>query len=145
MKNENKDEPKLFKNSASNILDLPAKKAVFNGIKERIDLILNPVNGRSETFDEAFDRLGLAEDDLEKIQYQLKFASRLLYSSAAGCIIIGLYYALNDAALAVASSLCVAMMFVSYAAPRAMRHWQVKNRSMCSFRDWIKNPENWFI
>lgn len=137
--------PEIAKNSLSNIFDVESKKVLFNDVRTTYSRLVSPLEGRKETFDEAVQRQGLTNEDLLVVTGQLRFKSRLLYLSSILVILLGFYYAMNGSALAVLSSFCISIMFICYAVPNAMRFWQIKNKSLCSFKVWMRNPENWFV
>lgn len=99
---------------------------------------------RKESFEGAVDRLGLTEDDLKAnnngrvIEFWLHtlFAFICLYSFIA-CLI-------NGSLITSASSLAIFSLCLAVCFRASFRAFQIKNRSLCSAKEWFVRPSEWF-
>lgn len=109
---------------------------------------LNPRSvrrGRVETFQSAYERLGLTEESLGKV-YQNYFLKLYLSAivGAGGTLLTGIH-------LAQGSSFAVVLAFFGFAAvclsqmfSASFRMYQIRRRQLCDVKEWLKKSAEWF-
>lgn len=135
-------------------LDTSKKYLNYKEIKENGDFIsslasenLNPYKKkeyRTETFENAYARLGIDENILKKVyrNYMLKFYICLLFFSLAIAMIINAM--LSKEFLIVFSMSGVLCVIISQIIMGSFRANQINKRELITFREWLSDSENFF-
>lgn len=109
---------------------------------------LNPRSvrrGRVETFQSAYDRLGLTEESLAKVyqNYFLKFYLSLMIGAGGTVLTVVNIIQGNSVAVALAYlgfiAVCVSQMFSA-----SFRMYQMRRRKLCDVSEWFKRGAEWF-
>lgn len=99
---------------------------------------------RNETFENAYNRLGIDEETLGKVysNYVLKFYISIAFIMILIAIIVnGL---LAKEFLTLFSSIGVACVIISQAISGSFRASQINKRELITFKEWYSDSENWF-
>lgn len=143
----------FFKNRGDKIVESGKKMVNYEQARSTWKIIadlasgLNPRNikkGRVETFQSAYERLGLNETTLGKVytNYFLK-----LYVSAiilAGGTALTVMYVINGSGAAVFTYVGFACVCLSQMFSASFRMYQMRLRQLCDITQWIKRPGEWF-
>lgn len=108
---------------------------------------LNPYKNkeyRTETFENAYARLGVNEDTLKKVyrNYMLKFYICFVFCVLAIAIVANAI--LSKQFLTVFSMSGVLCVIVSQMIMGSFRASQINKRELITFKEWLNESENWF-
>ncbi len=96
-----------------------------------------PENTRTESFEEAVRRLRLSKDDLAKRQREYTITT-LAFVVALSFALSMMVFALAQGQFASAfTNLCISLFVGAIVFYNAMRAWQIKNRKLCTAREFI--------
>lgn len=99
--------------------------------------IKKPTNTRNESFEEAVKRLRLSKEDLDKRQRE--------YTLTTLAFVVALSFSISMMVFAIAqghyssafTNLCISLFVGAIVFYNAMRAWQIKNRRLCTAREFI--------
>lgn len=128
------------------------KKVVgAEGIKNNADFIVDMAKGlsnkpsRFETFQSAYERLGLTEDKL-KSNYDYHIMRFNLFFAFIGLALVALvYFSVQGNYLAIVSSLAFVALCVSQLFNASFRMYQIRRRELVSVLEWFNNRDQWWI
>lgn len=108
---------------------------------------LNPRSvrrGRVETFQSAYERLGLTEETLAKVyqNYFLKLYLSMVVG-VGGTALTALYLAQGSSWAAVLAYLGFAAVCVSQMFSASFRMYQIRRRQLCDVKEWLKRRSEW--
>lgn len=96
-----------------------------------------------ETFENAYQRLGLTEESLSKTYNSLMMRFNIFLFFAVLGLILGVYYATQGALGAIASigflAYCLAHLFIA-----SFRMLQIRKRELVPVSYWVAAPEEWW-
>jgi hypothetical protein len=118
------------------------------------------VRGRMETFDEARDRLGASERDIQAAQTREKLVAFICAGLGLFMVVYGLYLAATagtvdpdtgrlvpgsrfSGLMASLASLCMSIVVSALAYRAAFRNWQIRNRRLGGLEQFLASPKNW--
>lgn len=144
----------IFKKAGEKIVDGSKKVVAYDEVKGNWAMIkdwagkLNPRSikpGRVETFQSAYERLGLDEETLILVyrNWFLRFYLTLTVF-AIGFITAG-YYILNGKLMALLpfmgfAAICIAQLFTS-----SFRMYQIRTRTLCPISEWLSKSGEWIV
>lgn len=98
---------------------------------------------RNERFEESVARQGLTEDDLRDSLRQKQVSAKIYLTLAAVCLASAGWGAWHDDVYRVIASFAMGLMFVSLAMKWAFRAWQITERRLGGWWEWIGDAGNW--
>lgn len=98
---------------------------------------------RHETFEDAMERLGLKESDIEEKLEGLTFECFSLYAISALILIASFYYAISSNYISCFAGLLMSIACSTAAFSRAFRIWQLRQKRFGSFKEFAFIVEAW--
>lgn len=98
---------------------------------------------RHETFDDAVERLGLSEADLRESLREKQISAKLYLILALVCLASMGWGAFHDDVFQFLAAASMGFMFLSLAAKWAFRAWQITERRLGGWYEWIGDAGNW--
>lgn len=138
--------PKGFIADQKRMMWSPALSQTWSAIFEYFSQALKPKQpARSESFEEAVQRLGYTQEQLERSLDGFKRNQLIMYFVAGLVAVYGLHSMMSGHALvAVTTWVCSAALAVrGYLF--AFRAWQIQNRSLTPLMDAIRNPRSYLV
>lgn len=142
----------FVKKTGDKIVDSGKKMVGYEDVKDNWSMIkgwlgsLNPKSikpGRVETFENAYERLGLTEEDLKNVykSWFLRFYLTLFVFAIGFFSVV--YFVLNDNFISLLpfigfSAICVSQLFAS-----SFRLYQIRSREFVEVSNWFKNKSEW--
>lgn len=130
------------KEGAKKITNLKEINKNKDSIMEMIDDNLNPYNqkvARNETFENAYKRLDLDEDTLEKVYYShcLRFYLALII----GCVtvILAIKYVIGGDYWALLPTIACLSLVFAQCVNASFRSYQIIKRELMSFNSWVES------
>ena len=143
----------IFKKAGDKIVDGSKKVVAYDEVRSNWGLIkdwasqLNPMSvkaGRVETFENAYERLGLDEQTLVDVYKNWFLRMYLTLAVFVGGLSVALYFVTLGKLLALLpftgfAAICAAQIFTS-----SFRMYQIRTRQLCPISEWLSNRSEWF-
>lgn len=98
---------------------------------------------RHEQFEESVERQGLTDDDLSESLREKRISAKLYLALAFICLLSMGWGAFHDDIFRFVAAAFMGFMFLTLAAKWAFRAWQITERRLGGWREWLGDAGNW--
>lgn len=98
---------------------------------------------RNEKFEEAVERLELSDDDLSESLREKRISAKIYLALAAVCLVSMGWGAFHDDIFRFIAAAFMGFMFLTLAAKWAFRAWQITERRLGGWWEWLGDAGNW--